>query len=226
MFWDSVTGGIGVLFYWETYVAALEYLTIYFIPIFIMGYFFMRNEDNIMAGCLGILLLSLIQVAATAIFIFTLFPIILGISDDAFWSFPWRMIYLSPIGFLKIVGFMALAGIITAFIPIVGRLNSLSTLIVGGVGLAFVIDIIDVVYPNVIPTNIDFIPGFWFIVGLLIIGGLVSLIGFMVTALILTAIKLDESIAQIWLIPIGAIFGFIPVFMYGAWLGAQIKGSF
>lgn len=37
MFWDSVVAGFKVLTYWETYVAGLEYLAIFFIPMIIVG---------------------------------------------------------------------------------------------------------------------------------------------------------------------------------------------
>ncbi len=36
----------------------------------------------------------------------------------------------------------------------------------------------------------------------------------------------EEGLGQLIMFPIGAIFGFIPVFMYGAWLGAQVRGGF
>ena len=38
MFWDSVVAGLRVLTYWETYVAALEYLAIFFIPTALIVY--------------------------------------------------------------------------------------------------------------------------------------------------------------------------------------------
>lgn len=52
-------------------------------------------------------------------------------------------------------------------------------------------------------------------------------VGMMVAALAVTALELaQEGIGQIVMFPIAAIFGFIPVFMYGAWLGAQVRGGF
>jgi hypothetical protein len=34
-----------------------------------------------------------------------------------------------------------------------------------------------------------------------------------------------EGFGRLLVFPIAAIFGFIPVFMYGAWLGAQLRGE-
>jgi hypothetical protein len=33
-----------------------------------------------------------------------------------------------------------------------------------------------------------------------------------------------EEISQLIMIPLGSVFGFIPIFIYGAWIGLQIKG--
>jgi hypothetical protein len=37
MFWDSVIGGLKVFTYWQTYVATLEYLVLFLIPMGIVG---------------------------------------------------------------------------------------------------------------------------------------------------------------------------------------------
>ena len=75
--------------------------------------------------------------------------------------------------------------------------------------------------------RVDLIPGFWFSVGLLVIGGLMSWIGLMVSALVAAAFEqASEGLGQLLMFPVAAIFGFVPVFIYGAWLGAQLKGGF
>jgi hypothetical protein len=91
----------------------------------------------------------------------------------------------------------------------------------------FVLGILDSVNPGIVKGRVDFIPGFWFSVGLLVIGGVMSWVGMMVAALIATGLEMaEEGIGQLLMFPIGAIFGFVPVFMYGAWLGSQVKGGF
>lgn len=226
--------GLKVLTYWETYVAGLEYLAIFFIPMAIVGMIMEKSEGGGAAvGCLSMLLsmllLPVLQVAAIAVFVLTLAPIIFGFAEDAAWSFPWKILTMAPGAFFKLVGVLVVAAIVLAFIPILGQLNSLQTLVLGGIALMFVLGILDSVNPGIVRGRVDFVPGFWFSVGLLVIGGVMSRVGMMVAALILTLMA-KEGIGQLLMFPIGfpigAIFGFIPVFMYGAWLGAQVRGGF
>jgi hypothetical protein len=228
MFWDSVVAGLKVLTYWQTYVAGLEYLAIFFIPGIAVGTIMQKREGVGRAvGCLSIFLLPVLQVAAMVVFVLTLAPIIFGFAEEAAWSFPWRIITLDPGAFFKLVGVLVSAAIALAFIPILGQLQSLQTLVLGGIALMFALGLLDSINPGVVKGRVDFIPGFWFSVGLLAIGGLMSWIGMMVAALLVTAVETaQEGLGQLIMFPIAAIFGFIPVFMYGAWLGAQVRGGF
>ena len=228
MFWDSVLSGLGVLLYWETYVAGLEYLAIFFIPMIGVGLLMEKNEAiGGAVGCLSMFILPVIQVAAIAIFVLTLAPIIFGFAEDAAWSFPWKIITMAPGVFFKLVGVMVVAAIILAFIPILGQLQSLQTLVLGGIALTFVLSLLESINPGVVTNRVDFIPGFWFSTGLVVIGGLMAWVGLMVSGLVAVAFeRFGEGIGQILIFPIAAIFGFIPVFMYGAWLGAQVRGGF
>ena len=228
MFWDSVVAGLKVLTFWETYVAGLEYLAIFFIPMIIVGMVMKKNESAAgVAGCLSMLLMPVLQVAALAVMILTIAPIIFGFTEDAAWSFPWQLITMAPGAFFKLVGVLVVAAIVLAFIPILGQLQSLQTLVLGGIALMFVLGILDSINPGIVKGRVDFIPGFWFSVGLIVIGGIMSWVGMMVAAFIVTAIEMaGEGLGQLIMFPIAAIFGFIPVFMYGAWLGAQVRGGF
>jgi len=228
MFWDSVVGGLKVLTYWETYVAGLEYLLIFFIPMIVIGMIMEKSEGiGSAVGCLSMLLLPVLEVAAIAVFVLTLAPIIFGLAEDAAWIFPWKVITLAPGAFFKLVGVLVVAAIALAFIPLIGQLQSLQTLVLGGIALVFVLGLLDSINPGIVKGRVDFIPDFWFSVGVLVIGGLMSWVGMMVAALLVTAIDMaEEGLGQMIMFPIGAIFGFIPVFMYGAWLGAQVKGGF
>ena len=227
MFWDSVIEGLKVLTFWETYVAGLEYLAIFFVPMIIVGMIMEKNEGaGALAGCLSMLLMPVVQVAAMTVMILTLAPIIFGFGEDAAWSFPWQLMTMAPGAFFKLVGVLVVAAILLAFIPILGQLQSLQTLVLGGIALVFVLGILDTVNPGIVKGRVDFVPGFWFSVGLIVIGGIMSWIGMMVAALAVTALELaQEGIGQIIMFPLAAIFGFIPVFMYGAWLGAQVRGG-
>lgn len=228
MFWDSVLSGLEVLLFWETYVAGLEYLSIFLIPMIVVGLLVEKYETiGGAVGCLSMFLLPIIQVAAVAVFILTLAPIIFGFSEDAAWLFPWQILTLAPGAFFKLVGILVVAAIVLAFIPILGQLQSLQTLVLGGIALTFVLGILESINPGAISNRVDLIPGFWFSVGLVVIGGIMAMVGLMVAGFIAVSFgRYGEAIGQMLVFPIAAIFGFIPVFMYGAWLGAQITGKF
>ena len=159
--------------------------------------------------------------------ILTIAPIIFGFVEDAAWSFPWQLIVMAPGFFFKLIGMLLVAVIALAFIPILGQLQSLQTLVLGGIALVFVLGILDSINPNIVGDKVEFIPGFWFSAGLIVVGGIMSWIGFMAVALVLVGLEMaEEGLGQLIMFPVGAIFGFVLVFMYGAWLGAQVRGGF
>lgn len=227
MFWDAVIGGLGVLTYWETYVAGLEYLAVFMVPMGVVGYFAMKSERAAGAiGCLSMLVLPALQVFAVFVFVLTLSPIILGFSQDAAWAFPWVLAFEAPGSVAKFIGLLLVAALLLAFVPILGRLQSLHTLVLGALGLALVLGIIDNANPGFVSKRVHFWPGFWFAFGLLAIGGLLAWIGTLVAAALATAVEsAAEGFGQLLMFPIAAIFGFIPVFIYGAWLSAQLRGA-
>jgi hypothetical protein len=227
MVWDSVAAGLKILTYWETYVAGLEYLAIYIIPTLIIGKVMENNEGGAGMAYLGMLLIPLMQVAALVVFILTLATIIFGFTDEAAWAFPWDVLIKAPTAFFILVGALVIVAFVLSFIPFIGRLHSLQTLVLGGLALIFVLSTFDSVTPGQAKVHVNFVPDFWFAAGLIVIGGFMSWIGTLVSALIVGTINFKEQrTGQYILIPISAIFGFIPLFMYGAWLGAQVKGGF
>lgn len=227
MFWDAVVGGLKVLTHWQTYVAGLEYLAIYMIPMVGIGIIMQSgNKAAVNIGCLSMVLLPILQVAALIVFVLTMGPIILGISDQAAWTFPFQLIGVMPFAFLKLVGVITVAAFILAFVPIFGRFQSLHTLLLGALTLAFVLTLLESAIPGAASLKVRFWPGFWFLIGLLVVGVLMSWVGLMVSALLATAFEnVTGGLAQLFIYPLAAIFGFIPVFMYGAWLGAQLRGG-
>ena len=212
----------------QTYLAGLEYIAIYFIPIILIGIVIEKNESTSgFIGCLSMLFVPVLQVAALIVTVLTLSPIIFGISDDAAWTFPWRLITMAPTSFFKLVGILIVAAISLAFVPILGRLQSLQTLLLGGIALTFVLGIYESLNPGSVGDNVKLIPGIWFSIALLVIGGALSWAGMLVAAFIIASQKMiGEGIAQLIMFPFVAILGFIPVFIYGAWLGAQVAGGF
>jgi len=228
MFWDSVVAGLAVLTYWETYVAVAEYLAIFMLPTVAAGLVMEKNPNSEGGiGCLSMLLLPVLQVAAIAVFTLTLSPIIFGLAHDASWGFPWRVLALAPGTFFRLVGVLVAASIGLAFVPFLGQLQSLQTLVLGGLSFTFVLRLASTLNPSIGVERVDLIPSFWFTVGILIISAVLSRVGTVTAALVATALDQEnEGFMQLLIFPVAAMFGFIPVFIYGAWLGAQMRGGF
>jgi len=224
MFWQSVIGGLKCLTFWQTYVAGLLYLTIVLLPMAALGKFMERSSKAETGGCLGVLLMPLFQMFGTYVFVLTLAPIILGVADrpNAIWVFPWQLAVTSPLIALKILGVMVLILLCLAFIPILSGIASLYTLALGGTVMIFVVRLADRFAPDLHATDISFMPSFFFIVGILLVSGASFLLATISVTLVSLALKREE-IGQIVAIPLGSVFVFVPVFIYGSWLGLQIK---
>jgi hypothetical protein len=227
MLWDAVLAGLRMLTYWETYVAGLEYLAIYIIPTLLFEKFMRRHGGGSMMTYASMLVIPLIEVAALLVFILTLATIIFGFNQEAAWGFPWDVMLRAPLAFFIITGVLVIASFTLSLLPVLGRLHPLQTLVLGGLALVFVLSMFDSVSPNHSPVAVNFFPGLWLALGLMVMGGLMSWVGTLVSALVVGRIKLaDERLAELIMIPVTALFGFIPLFMYGAWLGAQVRGGF
>lgn len=211
MFWNSVFGGLGVLTHWQTYIAGLEFFLISFIPVLVL----MKAESK--AGCLVFLLQPAIGVVGSVVLIWTLLPIILGLSREAAWSLPWHTLGSDPWYWSKVVFVILLLEIGLSFIPIVGNLNSVHTMLSGSIILVVAIALLGHEAPQMFPENFSAYPGFWFLVGLVVVGAIFSLIA-------LIAASIASGLPGVVLIlPIfGSALGFLPVFMYGSYLGAQL----
>ncbi|MFC1591341.1 hypothetical protein ACFL43_02335 [Thermodesulfobacteriota bacterium] len=221
MFWNSLLAGLKVLMFWETYVAGLMYLAISFFPIIIAFIISNINEETGFGfGCLAMLIQPLFHVMALLVVLMTLTPIITGLSNDAEWALPWLCLIKAPIIFVVVVGVLTIVAVVLSFIPIVSRI--LPTLCVGGFAIIFTLPSMERLYSVTINGYVEFMPSFWFLIGLIVVGGLMSVIGIGVAVFFVTMVITDEDLAGLLMPPIGAVFGLFPVFMYGGWLGAQI----
>lgn len=227
MFLDSVVSGLQVLMHWQTYAAVLLFLLMSIGPMVLIGLTMEKaGQAGGAVGCLSMLVMPLLQTFALVVFVLTLSPIILGLADDAAWAFPWMLTVEAPWTMTKFVGKLLLAAFVLAIIPVIGRIQSLHTLLLGGIALALVIGIIGTVNPLVAAKNLTLWPGFWFVVGLLVLGALMAWLGMMASAfLMMIAEARFEGLGQILVFPAAAVFGFIPLFIYGAWLGAQLRAG-
>jgi len=225
MFWDAVANGLKVLLHWQTYLVGIIYIVISFLPFIVMA-FAGNRWDNIIdkGGCLTMLILHVLQVLAVFISVCTLFPIMLGRSE-AGWSIPWMLLVSIPGRILIILAVMLVIPVVGAFIPILGRANSFIMFIMGGVVVVFLTIIIDRSNPGLGIRNIEIIPGFFTIIGFFIVYGVAACVGMLAsTAAVTLLLKDREDLGQLVLGALGQVFGFIPIFIYGAWIGLQIKG--
>jgi len=224
MFWSSIIGGLKVLTFWEVYVAALIFTVISIGPMMIFGLIGQKNEA---IGCLGGMLIApVFQALATLIFVFTLFPILLGLGEDAAWSFPWKLLFSSPWPMIKAALIILLATIILAFIPILGQIQSLHTFASGAISLIIIVGILHSGYPDMPVEKIHFMPGILTIIGFLVIAGIVSWASTMLLAVIATAMgEKAEDYSMLIAMPLGGVFGMIPVFIYGSYLSQQLMNA-
>jgi hypothetical protein len=129
----------------------------------------------------------------------------------------------------KMVGILFLAAVVISFLPLLGRWHSLHTAVLGSLALAFVLAMIEKANPGIATGRVALWPGFWFFLGLVVVGSVMAWLGILLAALLSTAFEIAveplEGVGQLLMIPVGAVFGFIPVFMYGAYLGAQLRAG-
>lgn len=223
MFWLSVVNGLKVFLHWETYVLGIAYLAISYLPL--IPVMFSNNEGRMIAkGFLFMILQPIFTAVGTFVLVCSLFPIILGIGDGASWSMPWILIFRVPLYVVMIIIVMMVLSFLAAMIPILGRSNSFLILILGGTVLVFLLAIVNKVNPDLGIAEIDLIPGFITIIGIVLVSAVASWLGILAVAIITSGLSfLSEDLGTILLIPIGSTFGFIPVFIYGAWLGFQLN---
>lgn len=214
MFWEAVKDGLLVLTFWETYIGILIYFAFYITPLMILWLVMGKNEAF---GCVGFLIIPFFNIFATIIFIVSISPIILGFSEDATWLLPWFMITTEPLVILKIIGILF---VVSIFVPI----DSLRMIIMGGICLTLILKLLNIMYPEIGISQINPIPSLFYLVGFLVISGISTWVGIIALSFIGVVIedKIDEDLAEYILLPISLVFGFIPIFIYGSWLGNQI----
>jgi hypothetical protein len=139
MFLESVLNGLAVLTYWQVYLAGLIYSLVILLPLFLIGLGMSKFEP---LGCITFLIDPFFRALATLIFIFALFPIILGLSDKAVWSFPWIILINDPWYIIKSAFILMILSFLLALIPIIGQSQSVHTLLLGSTCLISIINIL------------------------------------------------------------------------------------
>lgn len=221
MFLDSVISALKVMTYWETHVAAAAYLFLFLAPV-TAACIIINKRRGVCIKYLKMLLLPVLEAIAVAAFVLTLFPIILGLGEEARWDFPLRIIKLAPGGFLEFLGILTVLAVLLTVIPKISRLQSIKMLVLGSVSLIFVQIVLSFINPVMELEVMDFVPGFSFLFGIIAISAVLIKLGHYVSGVCASGLgskyKITEGIAELLILPVTAILGFIPVFVYGAWL--------
>ncbi|MBL7048124.1 MAG: hypothetical protein ISR96_01165 [Nitrospira sp.] len=221
MFWDSLYSALNVMTYWQTYISLSIYLLLMLTPVIILFLIFKKNHA-LHTMYFKKLLVPIIEAVSVALAVLTLFPIILHLGEDASWGFPLRVMKLLPGSFLGLLSILIILAYIIDVIPVFRKLQSMKMLLLGAVSLAFVQLFLSFINPIIDVELGDFIPGYWFICGILITSAILSKLGHFVfismTKTLGNRFNLTEEVAELLILPLIATLGFLPIFIYGAWL--------
>jgi hypothetical protein len=226
MFWWAAAVGLKTLTYWETYAAVVEYFAIFFIGYRAAALLLKKRSGTRAATGNFVLLIPVLHAAAIQIFVLTLSPILFGMAGDAAWGYPLELLTTSPKFFFAMLGVLMTAAGIMAVIPFLRRCPAVHALVLGSIALMFAFGIIISDNPGMLKAPMAIIPDVWFLAGLLVICGVVTWAGRRAASLAGKALGVSENgPGLIILFPLSAVLGFLPVFMYGALLGIQLKGG-
>ena len=225
MFWEAVWGGLRVLLHWETYIVGSIYLFIVWLPVL---YALLQSKSIDDLGILGVTATQpFFSALGIIVCVCILFPIIIG-ESNVDWSLPWVLITSRPIAAISAIILILIAAMVAVFIPIVGNFEAFVVFVRGCIALNFVFVSIDNVFPVAGFSDLQFMPGWSTIIGIVIVGGVVGMLGHL-AALRLAGFDLStnpENIQQAPKLTIyfvaTSVLGLIPVFIYGAWVGLQI----
>lgn len=213
MFWQSVQQGLSVLLHWQTYGAIFEFIAIILLPLILIKLCMERYPATTM-GCMVPLLLPFMQTLANIVFVLTMAPLILGRTDGAAWSSPWTFMTTAPWTFLMLTLITSVIGVLIATM----HLGLFTNALVGCLVLALV------AANQTGADTLSLWPGFWFMVGIVIVSAIVFIVGLLlpagVTALFgETAEGWGQTVLQI----LGPVLMFLPMFIYGGWLSHQMR---
>jgi len=223
MFLNSIISAFNVMKHWEIHVVGLGYLIFLLIPVLAVGVSMGKKQcSGLGFRCITILLLPALQVIAVVGFILIVSPIMLGMAEDASWGLPWKMISMDPALCLGLLGCLLVVSVALVFIPGLGRLYSFRTLVLGSISLMFVQKLLSMFITKMDLEISYLVPGFWFITGVVFIAGVLSKFDlyFSGTVAMIIENKFDikKGVIELAIFPVASVLGFIPVFIYGAWL--------
>jgi hypothetical protein len=225
MFWKCTCVGLALLTHWQTYAAALLFLS------FSMGSKHLSAALNVSFGktstssrSLSHLVLELGQVAGITVFVSIMCPMMLGLSIHGAWSLP-RSDMESCCEVARSFAVLLLIAVVLSRLPIL-RSPSVFTFVIGAISLVLTVERLygGTIVPRI--SSMQLWPGMWFMIALLSIGTALTRLGTMLVVMPSMVMQgRAKRISTLLAYPLAAAFGFIPLFIYCAWLGHQI-GAF
>jgi len=206
---------------WDTYLVVFGYLLLMLAPIVLL-FLILHKKHALSTRNFRKLFLPAIEAVAIAGAVLTLFPVMLGMGEKALWGFPLKVMKLFPGGFLGLLGILIILAYLIDVIPKFRRFQSLKTFVLGGVALVFVQIALSVLNPIVDVELSYFVPGFWFAFGIILIAGVISHLGHFIFVSLARVLghkfNVKEEVAELLILPLITTLGFLPLFIYGAWL--------
>jgi hypothetical protein len=225
MFWKCICVGLAVLLHWQTYAAALLFLSFTFASKHLSDALNLASGKNAArTHSIARLVYELGQVAGIATFVSIMCPIMLGLSMHGAWTLPCSDMQCCR----EAAGSFAmilLVAVVLSRIPILGS-PSIFTFIIGVLALVLTMDRLrgQAIVPTV--PSIQLWPGMWFVIALLLVGTALTWLGTILAVMPSVILRgRAERIGKLLAYPFAASFGFIPLFIYCAWLGHQM-GTF
>jgi hypothetical protein len=221
--WKATLFGFKIFIHWQVYVVGFGYFTL------ILGYNQLSKSSRGVIkekqGFLSRLFTSILNVIAIFFFIVILAPIILGISKDAAWSYPFLLFAHNP---ASAAGFFLLIFAIQFFLSIftfISQLPSFQTLVIGAFSLIYFLeDMITSGKINITNSfkSIEYMPHGIESLLFLVICVFFTHLGALFSMLTISIFFKNRNTITGPAMIIYALSEFVPVFIYGAWLGNQL----
>jgi hypothetical protein len=222
--WNAILGGFKIFMHWQLYVVGFCYFS------FFIGCNWFCNDTNVYAkkkpSFISRLFISSLNLTALFFCITILAPLLLGISNNASWSYPFLLFAHNPLSAAGILFVIIIFQCVIGIIPFIRELPSIQTLLAGAITLIYFMENMitsgrinisksfkDIVY---MPHGIELL--IFFVICILF-----THLGALLSMLTISICFKKRNTITVPAMSIYAMSGFIPVFIYGAWLGNQLK---
>lgn len=219
MLWNALVNTLNIMLYWEVYVAAAIYLIMSFGPVLLFS-----SLGRGAGSTLTFIAQPFFHALGILAFTTLVMPIVLGLSEDAYWHLPWKFVTDAPWEVAKNALLLIGISIMIGFIPLLGSLPSFSSLALGLFATKMVFDLAGVEGIS----RADLLPNLGVGIGILVLGAAISIIGTimvsMISSLVASTLTKDvEEVSSLLAFPITAALGFAPLLVYLSWLGVTLN---